>query len=111
MRGNKKEEQIQKIMLMQEEIKLWIHYVFQQWESKKQEQQNPFPKIAYTETVVFERSEAYQEIKNLSVGMMRDMKTYKREKTVVTNNGSASTYAKHCGDCPRNDTKIFCILI
>jgi hypothetical protein len=70
-------------MLMQEEIKLWIHYVFQQWESKKQEQQNPFPKIAYTETVVFERSEAYQEIKNLSVGMMRDMKTYKREKLLL----------------------------
>jgi hypothetical protein len=70
-------------MLMQEEIKLWIHYVFQQWESKKQEQQNPFPKIAYTETVVFERSEAYQEIKKLSVGMMRDMKTYKREKLLL----------------------------
>jgi hypothetical protein len=48
---------------MQEEIRLWIQYVFQQWESKKQEQRNPFPKIAYTETVVFERSEAYQEIK------------------------------------------------
>jgi hypothetical protein len=63
MRGNKKEEQIQKIILMQEEIRLWIQYVFQQWESKKQEQRNPFPKIAYTETVVFERSEAYQEIK------------------------------------------------
>jgi hypothetical protein len=83
MRGIKKEEQIQKIMLMQEEIKLWIHYVFQQWESKKQEQQNPFPKIAYTETVVFERSEAYQEKKKLSVGMMRDMKTYKREKLLL----------------------------
>jgi hypothetical protein len=40
---------------MQEEIRLWIQYVFQQWESKKQEQRNPFPKIAYTETVVFER--------------------------------------------------------
>ncbi|WP_179876802.1 hypothetical protein [Bacillus wiedmannii] len=83
MRGNKKEEQIQNIILMQEEIQLWIHYVFQQWESKKQEQQNPFPKIAYTETVVFERSEAYQEIKNLSVGMMREMKTYKREKLLL----------------------------
>jgi hypothetical protein len=35
MRGNKKEEQIQKIMLMQEEIKLWIHYVFQQWERQE----------------------------------------------------------------------------
>ncbi|PGC81146.1 hypothetical protein COM39_29745 [Bacillus toyonensis] len=68
---------------MQEEIRLWIHYVFQQWESKKLEQRNPFPKIAYTETVVFERSEAYQEIKNLSVGMMREMKTYKREKLLL----------------------------
>jgi hypothetical protein len=70
---------------MQEEIRLWIQYVFQQWESKKQEQRNPFPKIAYTETVVFERSEAYQEIKKkkLSVGMMREMKTYKREKLLL----------------------------
>ncbi|MEX0415223.1 hypothetical protein [Bacillus sp. C30] len=83
MRGNKKAEQIQKIILMQEEIRLWIQYVFQQWESKKQEQRSPFPKIAYTETVVFERSEAYQEIKRLSVGMMRDMKTYKREKLLL----------------------------
>jgi hypothetical protein len=41
------------------------------------------PKIAYTETVVFERSEAYQEIKKLSVGMMREMKTYKREKLLL----------------------------
>ncbi|MBG9615831.1 hypothetical protein [Bacillus cereus] len=83
MRGNKKEEQIQKIILMQEEIRLWIQYVFQQWESKKQEQRNPFPKIAYTETVVFERSEVYQEIKKLSVGMVRDMKTCKRKKLLL----------------------------
>ncbi|MFZ7807623.1 hypothetical protein [Bacillus thuringiensis] len=33
---NKKEEQIQKIMLLQEEIQLWIQYIFQQWERKKQ---------------------------------------------------------------------------
>ncbi|MEC2862146.1 hypothetical protein BK767_01680 [Bacillus thuringiensis serovar kyushuensis] len=83
MRGNKKEEQIQKIMLMQEEIKLWIQYVFQQWESKKQEQCNSFPKLAYIETVAFESSEAYQEIKRLSVELMRDMTTYKREKMLV----------------------------
>ncbi|PHG69745.1 hypothetical protein COI59_02525 [Bacillus toyonensis] len=68
---------------MQEEIRLWIQYVFQQWESKKQEKRYPFPKIAYTETVVFERSEVYQEIKKLSVGMVRDMKTYKREKLLL----------------------------
>ncbi|MGR5978519.1 hypothetical protein ACT7DJ_11450 [Bacillus cereus] len=63
MRGNKKEEQIQKFILMQEEIRLWIEYVFQQWESKKQEQHNSFPKLAYIETVAFESSESYQEIK------------------------------------------------
>ncbi|PEF60924.1 hypothetical protein CON35_28150 [Bacillus cereus] len=68
---------------MQEEIRLWIQYVFQQWESKKQEQRNPFPKLAYTETIVFERSEAYQEIKRISVGLIRDMTTYKREKMLV----------------------------
>ncbi|MFZ7760102.1 hypothetical protein ACO1DG_29980 [Bacillus thuringiensis] len=83
MRGNKKEEQIQNIILMQEEIRLWIQYVFQLWESKKQEQHNSFPKLAYIETVAFERSESYQEIKKLSVEMMRDMKTYKREKLLL----------------------------
>lgn len=83
MRGNKKEEQIQKIILMQEEIRLWIQYVFQQWESKKQEQNNSFPKLAYRETVAFESSESYQEIKRLSVGMVREMKTYKREKLLL----------------------------
>ncbi|MBJ8113239.1 hypothetical protein JDS99_27070 [Bacillus cereus group sp. N6] len=83
MRGNKKEEQIQKIILMQEEIRLWIQYVFQQWESKKQEQHNSFPKLTYIETVAFESSESYQEIKSLSVGMVRDMKPYKREKLLL----------------------------
>ncbi|HFK1812570.1 TPA: hypothetical protein ACGXQD_005741 [Bacillus cereus] len=80
---NKKEEQIQKIMLLQEEIQLWIQYIFQQWERKKQEQHNPFPKLAYTETVAFERSEAYQEIKILSVEMVQDMIGDKREKQLV----------------------------
>lgn len=85
MRRNKKEEeeQIQKIMLLQEEIQLWIQYIFQLWERKKQEQHNPFPKLAYTETVAFERSEAYQEIKILSVKMVRDMTGDKREKRLV----------------------------
>ncbi|PDZ42321.1 hypothetical protein [Bacillus wiedmannii] len=83
MRRNKKEEQIQKIMLLQEEIQLWIQYIFQQWERKKQEQHNPFPKLAYTETVAFERSEAYQEIKILSIEMVRDMTGDKREKRLV----------------------------
>jgi len=83
MRGNKKEEKIQKILLMQEEIQLGIQYVFQQWERKKQERHNPFPKLAYTETVAFERSEAYQEIKIFSAKMVRDMTGYKREKLLV----------------------------
>ncbi|MBG0968024.1 hypothetical protein [Bacillus sp. SRB3LM] len=83
MRRNRKEEQIQKIMLLREEIQLWIQYIFQQWERKKQEQHNPFPKLAYTETLAFERSKAYQEIKILSVEMVRDMTGYKREKRLV----------------------------
>lgn len=78
MRRNKKEEeQIQKIMLLQEEIQLWIQYIFQLWERRKQEQHNPFPKLAYTETVAFERSEAYQ------VKMVRDMTGDKKEKRLV----------------------------
>ncbi|HDR3897124.1 MULTISPECIES: hypothetical protein [Bacillus] len=83
MRRNKKEEQIQKIMLLKEEIQLWIQYIFQQWERKKQEQHNPFPKLAYTETVAFEHYEAYQKIKILSVEMVRDMTGDKREKQLI----------------------------
>ncbi|MFZ7936395.1 hypothetical protein ACO1D2_15400 [Bacillus thuringiensis] len=80
---NKKEEQIQKIMLLQEEIQLWIQYILQQWERKKQEQHNPFPKLAYTETMAFKHSEAYQAIKILCVEMVRDLTGDKREKQLV----------------------------
>lgn len=83
MRGNRKKEQLRRIVLLQEEIRLLIQYVYQQWESGKQDQRNPVPQLAYTETMEFERSRAYQDIKNMSVEMMRDMRADKREKVLV----------------------------
>ncbi|PHG58831.1 hypothetical protein [Bacillus toyonensis] len=83
MRRNKKEEQIKKIMLIQEEIQLLIQYVVQQWERQKQGQRNPFPKLAYTETHAFECSEAYKEIKTLSIKAIRNMPAYKREMLLI----------------------------
>lgn len=83
MRRNKKEEQIKKIMLIQEEIQRLIQYVVQQWERQKQGQRNPFPKLAYTETHTFECSEAYKEIKALSTEAIRDMPAYKRETLLI----------------------------
>ncbi|PHG61806.1 hypothetical protein COI59_21665 [Bacillus toyonensis] len=66
---------------MQGEIFLLMQYVYQQWE--RQEQSDPCPKLAYTETTEFERAtKVYQEIKNLSLEMVRDMTVYKREKYV-----------------------------
>jgi hypothetical protein len=83
MRGNKKKSKYRKSYLCKKKSGYGFNMYFSNGRSKKQEQRNPFPKIAYTETVVFERSEAYQEIKKLSVGMMREMKTYKREKLLL----------------------------
>ncbi|WP_341070126.1 hypothetical protein [Bacillus sp. FSL R12-0069] len=50
------------MVLLQEEMKVLIQYVYQQWESGKQDQRNPVPQLAYTETMEFERSRAYQDI-------------------------------------------------
>ncbi|WP_081143635.1 hypothetical protein [Bacillus cereus] len=83
MRRNNKEEQIQKIVLIQEEIQLLIQYIYHQWEREKQEQNNLFPKLAYTETMRLEHSEAYQKIKNFSVATLREMTAYKRRKLMV----------------------------
>ncbi len=52
-------------------------------EEKKQEQHNAFPKLVYIEAVAVERSEPYQEIKMLSVEMVRYMTRHKREKRLV----------------------------
>ncbi|PES07873.1 hypothetical protein CN345_01865 [Bacillus thuringiensis] len=68
---------------MQEEIPLFIQYIYQQWERAQKEQRNLFPKLAYTDTVAFEQSESYQDIKHLSVNMMRDMTAYKREQLLI----------------------------
>jgi hypothetical protein len=44
--------------------------------------------------------------------MMREMKTYKREKLLLQiTELHQHIHAKYCVGRPRNDTKIFCILI
>ncbi|QDZ77276.1 hypothetical protein [Bacillus cereus] len=83
MGRHRKKEQLRRMVLLQEEMKVLIQYVYQQWESGKQDQCNPVPHLAYTETLAFECSSAYQNIKNMSVEMMRDMRTYKREKVLA----------------------------
>ncbi len=83
MRGNKKEEQIKKIMFIQEELQRLIQYVMQQWERQQQEQRNPFPKLAYIETLAFECSEAYKETKALSIQAIRDMPAYIRKTLLI----------------------------